>query len=103
MAEIFRRREIKYRLDETRLPGILEEISRHAVPDAYNADGREYGIVNLYMDTPDDWFIRRSLRGPRYKEKLRLRGYGGAVCNGVDAGGRRTDQALPLIQGNSPP
>ena len=78
MAETFRRREIKYRVDEARLPGLLEEIGRHAVPDAYNADGRTYSITNLYMDTPDDWFIRRSLRGPRYKEKLRLRGYGTA-------------------------
>jgi SPX domain protein involved in polyphosphate accumulation len=44
-------------------------------PDPYCVDGKEYGIYNIYYDTPDDYLIRTSLSKPYYKEKIRLRSY----------------------------
>ena len=38
-------------------------------------DGKEYGIYNIYYDTPDNFIIRQSVEKPFYKEKLRLRSY----------------------------
>lgn len=45
-------------------------------PDTYNRSGRPYIIANIYYDTEDQHLIHTSLQQPRYKEKLRLRGYG---------------------------
>ena len=55
----------QYRKVRTALDGIMEV-------DDYG----ETTILNIYYDTPDYRLIRRSLEGPVYKEKLRLRCYG---------------------------
>lgn len=76
---VFRRRELKFLVDEQQRQ-LLEQVMRQRmVPDKY---GRST-ICNLYYDTPDFRLIRHSLEKPVYKEKLRLRSYGRAEP-GVD-------------------
>lgn len=54
---------------------LLEEVHKYMNPDKFCVGGKDYGIYNLYYDTPDDYLIRTSLEKPYYKEKLRLRSY----------------------------
>ncbi len=54
---------------------LLEEIHKYMDPDKYCVGGKEYGIYNIYYDTPDDYLIRESISKPYYKEKIRLRSY----------------------------
>ncbi len=54
---------------------LLEEIHKYMIPDKYCVGGKEYGIYNIYYDTPDDYLIRESIAKPYYKEKIRLRSY----------------------------
>ena len=76
---VFRRRELKFLVNEQQRQ-LLEQVMRQRmVPDKY---GRST-ICNLYYDTPDFRLIRHSLEKPVYKEKLRLRSYGRAEP-GVD-------------------
>ena len=71
----FQRREVKFRLSTEQYEALLPIVHAHMNPDQYCIDGREYGIFNLYYDTPDNLLIRRSIAKPYYKEKLRLRSY----------------------------
>lgn len=71
----FQRYEIKFQLNPEQHERLLEEIPKYMEPDAYCVDGREYGIYNVYYDTPDDYLIRTSIEKPYYKEKIRLRSY----------------------------
>jgi hypothetical protein len=74
--ETFKRYEKKFRIDDDLFHQIVERISTHMDPDAYNLNGQTYKIANIYYDTDTDWLIRNSLQKPVYKEKLRLRAYG---------------------------
>lgn len=69
---VFRRREQKYLLNEAQKAALVRAVEGKMQPDDY---GRSL-VCNIYYDTPDYRLIRRSLEGPAYKEKLRLRGYG---------------------------
>lgn len=69
---VFRRREQKYLLTQAQRDALVRAVEEHMEPDDY---GRSL-VCNIYFDTPDHLLIRRSLEGPVYKEKLRLRGYG---------------------------
>ena len=69
---VFRRRELKFLLDENQRQIIEQVLKDRMVPDRYG----ESTICNLYYDTPDFRLIRRSLEHPVYKEKMRLRSYG---------------------------
>lgn len=71
----FARKEIKFLLDMRQYEGLMEVIHEYMNPDKYCVGGREYGIYNIYYDTPDDFLIRESLAKPYYKEKIRLRSY----------------------------
>ena len=71
----FQRREVKFLLSKEQFEGLLPIVHEHMNPDAYCVDGKEYGIYNLYYDTPDNFLIRTSIQKPYYKEKLRLRSY----------------------------
>lgn len=71
---IFQRYEFKYRMDSRQLQAVLAAMTPYMVPDEYSHSS----IRNLYLDTPDFRLIRRSLEGPVYKEKLRVRSYGRA-------------------------
>lgn len=71
----FARKEIKFLLNMKQYEGLMEVISQYMEPDKYCVGGKEYGIYNIYYDTPDDFLIRESLAKPYYKEKIRLRSY----------------------------
>lgn len=71
----FERREVKFLLSDEQFQALLPVVARHMKPDKYCPDGTEYGIYNLYYDTPDNHLIRTSIEKPYYKEKLRLRSY----------------------------
>ena len=76
MIEVFNRYEHKYMLDKETYQKVTDVLGTHMELDKYNVGGRPYVIANIYFDTKDDYFIRRSLEKPIYKEKLRLRAYG---------------------------
>lgn len=71
----FQRREVKFLLSSEQFERLLPTVHEHMNPDAYCVDGKEYGIYNIYYDTPDNFLIRQSIEKPYYKEKLRLRSY----------------------------
>jgi len=71
----FARKEIKFLLDMQQYTELMKVISEYMEPDKYCVGGKEYGIYNIYYDTPDDYLIRTSLSKPYYKEKIRLRSY----------------------------
>lgn len=70
----FMRYEKKYLLTGSQMDGLMAKLSGRMVPDRYGIQT----IANIYYDAPDFALIRRSLEGPVYKEKLRLRSYGPA-------------------------
>ncbi len=71
----FKRKEIKFILDEEQFQTLNSVLTEHMNYDEYCVDGKEYGIYNVYYDTPDNYLIRESLEKPYYKEKIRLRSY----------------------------
>lgn len=70
--DVFQRHEKKYLLDEERYRLFIKRMEPWMQQDSHF----DYTICNLYLDTTDDYYIRQSLSGPVYKEKLRLRSYG---------------------------
>lgn len=72
--DIFQRYEIKYLITREQKELLLRVMENYMQPDEYG----QSLICNLYFDTPDYTLIRRSLEGPVYKEKLRVRSYGRA-------------------------
>ena len=68
----FQRTEKKYLLTLPVFEQFFEQIKPHIQPDEY---GRST-ICNIYYDTEHYDLISRSIDGPPYKEKLRLRSYG---------------------------
>lgn len=71
----FQRREVKFLLSAEQFAALLTVVNDHMNPDSYCLDGKEYGIYNIYYDTPENLLVRRSIEKPYYKEKLRLRSY----------------------------
>ncbi|MDL2288838.1 polyphosphate polymerase domain-containing protein [Oscillospiraceae bacterium OttesenSCG-928-F05] len=71
---IFQRIEKKYMIPKEKQDALLSACGGRLTPDKYG----EYTITNLYYDTADYALIRASIEKPFYKEKLRLRSYGGA-------------------------
>lgn len=71
----FARKEIKFLLDIRQYENLMETLQVYMNPDKFCVGGKEYGIYNIYYDTPDDYLIRESLEKPYYKEKIRLRSY----------------------------
>ncbi len=70
--EVFKRKEIKYLINEEQYIGLMRFLENIAQTDEYGLSR----INNIYFDTPDRILVRRSLEKPLYKEKLRLRTYG---------------------------
>lgn len=70
----FKRREIKYLLDDDEYNSLKERLQARLVEDEHGMST----ICNIYYDTSDFRIIRKSLEKPVYKEKLRLRSYGTA-------------------------
>lgn len=74
--DVFCRKEKKYLLTAEQYRHLREGIIAHGMQvDEYGL----HTIASLYYDTPDYQLIRHSLEKPIYKEKLRLRVYGGQV------------------------
>lgn len=73
----FQRYEKKYLVSSeqaNRLIGYFLN-QRGMEPDKYCRDGSFYGIYNIYFDDEHSSIINASLQKPKFKEKLRLRGY----------------------------
>ncbi len=70
--EVFKRKEIKYLIDENRYRKLLPYLEEIAQTDEYGLSR----INNIYYDTRDYRLVRTSMEKPLYKEKLRLRTYG---------------------------
>lgn len=68
---VFKRYEKKYFMTKEQEALFLEKIKGRMELDKYG----ETTICNIYFDTVDYDLIRRSIEGPIYKEKLRLRSY----------------------------
>lgn len=71
-ANTFKRREMKFLLDEEQYAALMKHISAHLHPEEYGS----YTVRNIYLDNRNYDLIRSSLGKPIYKEKLRLRSYG---------------------------
>ena len=69
---VFERVEKKYRLNQKQYRLFLDEAAEKIHMDEYGL----HTIRNIYYDTHNYELIRRSIDKPKYKEKLRLRGYG---------------------------
>lgn len=70
-STVFQRYELKYLLTREQKAAVISAMAPHMEPDSF---GRST-IRNLYYDTDTYRLIRRSLEGPIYKEKLRVRSY----------------------------
>lgn len=71
-ANTFKRREMKFLLNEEQYAFLRGEIEKHMTEDDF---GR-HTILNIYLDNHNNDLIRSSLGKPVYREKLRLRAYG---------------------------
>ncbi|GAA4475112.1 polyphosphate polymerase domain-containing protein [Rhodococcus olei] len=71
----FNRYEIKYFVDETRVPELRRELAARMDADPYSPHGG-YPVTSLYYDTPDLRFYWEKIEGLRFRRKLRVRLYG---------------------------
>lgn len=69
---VFARHEVKYRVPAEIYPELMKKMGGLLVPDLYP----ESHVLSIYYDTENNDLISRSLSGPAYREKLRLRSYG---------------------------
>jgi len=74
--EVFNRYEIKFMMDSDTCQKVQQQLVEYMELDEYCKNNPFYTICNIYYDTDDNHLIRHSLSKPKYKEKLRLRGYG---------------------------
>ena len=71
----FNRYEIKYLLDEFKVPALRAQLAEHMGSDPYSPHGG-YPVTSLYYDTPDLRFYWEKIEGLRFRRKLRMRLYG---------------------------
>lgn len=71
-ANTFKRREMKFLLNEEQFSLISEKIKPFMTADEFGVNT----VLNIYLDNQNNDVIRTSLGKPAYKEKLRLRAYG---------------------------
>ena len=71
----FNRYEIKYFVDELRVPELRRELAARMDTDPYSPHGG-YPVTSLYYDTPDLRFYWEKIEGLKFRRKLRLRLYG---------------------------
>ena len=70
--ETFERVEHKYLLTRNQAKDFYKLIQDYIQPDIYP----HYSLYNIYFDSDDYQMISKSIEGPKYKEKLRIRSYG---------------------------
>ncbi len=75
--DVFERIEKKYLLSPEQYAALQRTLADHMKTDVYGL----HTISNLYYDTEDYALIRESLEKPVYKEKLRMRCYGGVTVS----------------------
>lgn len=80
-ANTFKRREMKFLLDEEQYNAVLERIADFMTEDEFGL----HTIMNIYLDNSSSELIRKSLGKPVYKEKVRLRCYGTKAEDDVKA------------------
>lgn len=71
-ANTFKRREMKFLLEEEQYRALKNAVSEFMTEDEFGV----HTIMNIYLDNRNNDVIRSSLGKPVYKEKLRLRCYG---------------------------
>ncbi|MCV7254341.1 polyphosphate polymerase domain-containing protein [Mycobacterium hackensackense] len=71
----FNRYEIKYLLDEFKVPALREELDAHMGSDPFSPHGG-YPVTSLYYDTADLRFYWEKIEGLHFRRKLRMRLYG---------------------------
>lgn len=71
-ANTFKRREMKFLLNEEQYRLMFDEISRYMTEDKFGM----HTIMNIYLDNKNNDLICSSIAKPVYREKLRLRAYG---------------------------
>lgn len=71
----FNRYEIKYLVDELRVPELRRELAARMGTDPYSPRGG-YPVTSLYYDTPDLRFYWEKIEGLKFRRKLRMRLYG---------------------------
>ena len=76
-ANTFKRREMKFLLDERQYNDVLEAIKGFMTEDEFGL----HTIMNIYLDNRNNDLIRSSLGKPIYKEKVRLRCYGNKAAD----------------------
>lgn len=80
-ANTFKRREMKFLLNEEQCCRIKKAISELVTEDEFGP----HTIMNIYLDNRNNDLIRKSLGKPLYKEKVRLRCYGTAAGDDSEA------------------
>lgn len=71
----FNRYEIKYFVDEFKVPELRRELAARMDTDPYSPHGG-YPVTSLYYDTPDLRFYWEKIEGLKFRRKVRLRLYG---------------------------
>lgn len=71
----FNRYEIKYLMDELRVPELRSELSARMSMDPFSPRGG-YPVSSLYYDTPDLLFYWEKIEGLKFRRKIRMRLYG---------------------------
>lgn len=72
----FQRYEKKFLLTVQQMERLIPRLIEHGMEyDKYCLNGNIYTIYNIYFDDDTSSVIRRSIRKPKFKEKLRIRSY----------------------------
>lgn len=71
----FNRYEIKYLLDELKIPALRDELAARMGTDPFSPRGG-YPVTSLYYDAADLRFYWEKIEGLRFRRKLRMRLYG---------------------------
>lgn len=80
-ANTFKRREMKFLLDERQYNEVLSAVGDFMTEDDFGL----HTIMNIYLDNRNNDLIRSSLGKPIYKEKVRLRCYGNQADDNSEA------------------
>lgn len=80
-ANTFKRKEMKFLLNEEQYQKLIKEIEPYMTADEYGI----HTILNIYFDSDSNDVVMNSLSKPVYKEKLRLRAYGKSAQDDSEA------------------
>jgi len=79
-SRVFDRWELKYVVTIKQMYQLIQEIDHYVIEDEHSDNGL-YKIKSLYYDTYDFRFYQEKISGNKYRQKLRLRGYGDVHSN----------------------